>query len=160
VDIALKTGSGIDLIQRLKARNEHVRPIVWSMFGEDLYAERALRAGAMGYINKEQATAHILAAIRQVLEGKVYLSGAMTEKLLKRAVGPDAGRTGIEQLSDRELDVFRLIGQGLKTKDIATQLHLSTSTVETYRDRIRQKLDVKDGAELARRAVQWTLEKE
>jgi DNA-binding NarL/FixJ family response regulator len=128
------------------------------MYGEDLYAERALRAGAMGYINKEQATANILAAIRQVLEGKVYLSAAMTEKLLKRAVGPDTGRSGVENLSDRELDVFRLIGQGLKTKEIASQLHLSTSTVETYRDRIRQKLDVKDGAELARRALQWTLE--
>jgi DNA-binding NarL/FixJ family response regulator len=92
IDVALKTGNGLDLIKRLLARNENLRTIVWSMYSEDLYAERALRAGAMGYINKEQATGQIIEAIRQVLDGKVYLSGAMTAKLLKRAVGP-GGRT-------------------------------------------------------------------
>jgi DNA-binding NarL/FixJ family response regulator len=160
IDIALKTGNGIDLIRRLKARGDKFRAIVWSMYSEDLYAERALRAGAMGYINKEQATGQIIEAIRQVLDGKVYLSPAMTEKLLKRVVGqasPDAGHSPIDALSDRELDVFRLIGQGRKTQEIADQLHLSVKTVETYRDRIRQKLGLSDGAELARSALQWTL---
>jgi DNA-binding NarL/FixJ family response regulator len=158
IDVALKAGDGIDLIKRLKARRPELRTIVWSMYGEDLYAERALRAGALGYITKEQATGQIIDAIRQVLDGKVYLSAAMTEKLLKRAVGPDAGRSPIDRLSDRELDVFRLIGQGRKTQEIAERLHLSVKTVETYRDRIRQKLDLGDGAALARAAVQWTLE--
>jgi DNA-binding NarL/FixJ family response regulator len=160
IDIALKNGNGIDLIQRLRALTAHLRAIVWSMYSEDLYAERALRAGAMGYINKEQATAEILNAIRQVLDGKVYLSAAMTAKLLHRTVGrgPDSARSPLDSLSDRELDVFRLIGQGRKTQEIADQLHLSVKTVETYRDRIRQKLDLRDGAELARRALQWTLE--
>jgi DNA-binding NarL/FixJ family response regulator len=162
IDIALKAGNGIDLIKRLKARNDKFRAIVWSMYSEDLYAERALRAGAMGYINKEQATTRIIEAIRQVLDGKLYLSAAMTERLLKRSVGQtgqDSGRSPIDALSDRELDVFRLIGQGRKTQEIADQLHLSIRTVETYRDRIREKLDLKDGTELARCAVQWVLEK-
>jgi DNA-binding NarL/FixJ family response regulator len=131
------------------------------MYSEDLYAERALRAGAVGYINKEQATGKIIEAIRQLLKGKVYLSAAMTKKLLKRAVGQagrDPGRSLIDTLSDRELEVFRLIGQGRKTQEVATQLHLSIKTVETYRDRIREKLDLSDGAELARAALQWTLE--
>jgi DNA-binding NarL/FixJ family response regulator len=161
IDIALKTGNGIDLIKRLKARNHAVRAIVWSMYSEDLYAERALRAGAMGYINKQHATSEIIDAIRQVLDGKIYLSAAMTEKLLKRAVGhpgQDSGRAPIDTLSDRELDVFRLIGQGRKTQEIAEQLHLSVKTVETYRDRIREKLGLTDGGGLARCALQWTLE--
>jgi DNA-binding NarL/FixJ family response regulator len=161
IDIALKTSNGIDLIKRLKARNERIRMIVWSMYSDDLYAERALRAGAMGYINKEEATDKIVEAIRQVLDGKVYLSSAMTEKLLKRSVGParaDLGCPAIESLSDRELDVFRLIGQGRKTREIAAQLYLSVKTVETYRDRIREKLGLADSTELARCAIQWTLE--
>jgi DNA-binding NarL/FixJ family response regulator len=161
IDIALKAGNGIDLIKRLRARNDKFRAIVWSMYSEDYYAERALRAGAMGYINKEQATGKIIEAIRQVLGGKMYLSEALSEKLLKRSVGhagPDSGRPPIGTLSDRELDVFRLIGQGRKTQEVADQLHLSVRTVETYRDRIREKLDLKDGTELTRCAVQWVLE--
>jgi DNA-binding NarL/FixJ family response regulator len=161
IDIALRTGDGIDLIKRLKARKAKVRAIVWSMYNEELYAERALRAGAMGYINKAEATSKIIDAIRQVLDGHVYLSAAMTEKLLKRAVSraeSDALGSPIDALSDRELEVFRLIGQGLKTQEIATQLHLSIKTVETYRDRIWQKLVVSDGTKLARYALQWMLE--
>ncbi len=121
IDIALKTGDGIDLIRRIKARNQRIRILVWSMYGENLYAERALRAGAMGYLDKEQATRTIIEAIRQVLDGKVYLSSAMTEKLLRRSVGQDPGRLPIDSLSDRELEVFRLIGQGVKTQEIAAQ---------------------------------------
>jgi DNA-binding NarL/FixJ family response regulator len=158
IDIALKTGDGIDLIRRIKARNQRIRMLVWSMYSESLCAERALRAGAMGYITKEQATITIIEAIRQVLGGKVYLSEAMTEKLLKRSVGQDASRSPIDTLSDRELEVFRLIGQGVKTQEIAAQLYLSPRTVETYRDRIREKLDLADGSELARCAFQWVIE--
>src|SRR5262249_30056466 len=106
IDIALKTGNGIDLIKRLRARGEKPHMIVWSMYSEDLYAERALRAGAMGYINKEQATAKILDAIRHVLDGKVYLSATMTDKLLKRSFGhpaeQDSARPRLDNLSDRE----------------------------------------------------------
>ena len=161
IDIGLKTGNGIDLIKRLRARNDKFCAIVWSMYSEDFYAERALRAGAMGYINKEEATGKLLEAIRQVLAGKVYLSQAITEKLLKRAVGradQEASPSMVSSLSDRELEVFRLIGEGRKTHEIAAQLHLSVKTVETYRDRIREKLDLSDGTELARYALQWVLE--
>ena len=161
VDISLKTGSGIDLIKRIKDRNDSVRMLVWSMHSESLYAERALRAGALGYINKDQATDKIVEAIRRVLEGKVYLSDAMAEKMLHRAVGggrEEVTRSPLDALADRELEVFRLIGQGVKTAEIAERLHLSVKTVETYRDRIRQKLDLSDGTELAHYATQWVLE--
>jgi DNA-binding NarL/FixJ family response regulator len=161
VDISLKTGSGIDLIKRIKNRNDGVRMLVCSMHSESLYAERALRAGALGYINKDQATDKIVEAIRRVLEGKVYLSEAMAEKMLHRAVGgrpTEVTRSPMDALADRELEVFRLIGRGVKTSEIAEGLHLSVKTVETYRDRIRQKLDLSDGTELAHCATQWVLE--
>jgi DNA-binding NarL/FixJ family response regulator len=161
VDIALKTGNGIDLIKRMKARDPRLRVLVWSMYSEALYAERALRAGASGYITKQEATDRMIEALRQVRDGKVYLSAAMTEKLLKEAVGqqsPHATRPAVETLSDRELEVLRLIGQGRKTADIARQLHLSVKTIETYRDRIRAKLDIESGPELARYATVWVLE--
>jgi DNA-binding NarL/FixJ family response regulator len=163
VDIGLKGGDGIDLIKRLKARNDQFRAIVWSMYSEDLYAERALRAGAVGYLNKEHATSEIIAAIRQALDGKMYLSPAMSEKLLRRVVGssgPDYGRSPVDALSDRELEVLRLIGNGVRTAEIAVRLHLSVKTVETYRDRIRRKLGLNDGTDLARYAAQWVLEED
>ena len=163
VDISLKTGDGIDLIKRIKSRDQHVRMLVWSMYGENLYAERSLRAGANGYITKEHATDRIVEAIREVLAGKVYLSPAMTDKLLHRSVGLGGKKQNqptIEALSDRELEVFRLIGRGVKTAEIAVQLHLSMRTVWTYRDRIREKLDLSDGAELVRNATHWVLQNE
>jgi DNA-binding NarL/FixJ family response regulator len=161
VDISLKTGNGIDLIKRIKDRNDHVRILVWSMHSESLYAERALRNGALGYISKDQATDRIVEAIGQVLAGKVWLSETMAERLLHRAVGTrrlEATRSPLDALADRELEVFRLIGQGVKTAAIAERLHLSVKTVETYRDRIRQKLDLSDGTRLAHYATQWVLE--
>jgi DNA-binding NarL/FixJ family response regulator len=161
VDIKLKTSDGIDLIKRIKGRCHHVRILVWSAYSEALYAERALRAGALGYVNKDQATGRIIEAIRRVLEGKVYLSDGMTEAILQRSVGEAReGETSspVEVLADRELEVFRLIGDGVKTAEIAMRLHLSVKTVETYRDRIRQKLDLSDGTELAHYATQWVLE--
>ena len=161
VDISLKIGNGIDLIKRIKDRNDHVRILVWSMHSESLYAERALRAGALGYINKDQATDRIVEAIRRVLEGKVYLSEAMAERMLQRAVGgarEEVTCSPVDFLADRELEVFRLIGGGVKTAEIADRLHLSVKTVETYRDRIRQKLHLDDGTILAHYATQWVLE--
>jgi DNA-binding NarL/FixJ family response regulator len=163
VDISLKTGNGVDLIKRIKGRDEHVRILVWSMHSESLYAERALRNGALGYVNKDQATDRIVEAIRQVLAGKVWLSEAMAERMLQRAVGTErqaVTRSPLDALADRELEVFRLIGQGVKTAEIAERLHLSVKTVETYRDRIRQKLDLDDGTKLAHYATQWVLENE
>jgi DNA-binding NarL/FixJ family response regulator len=161
IDISLKTGNGIDLIKRIRDRNDHIRILVWSMHSETLYAERALRAGALGYINKDQATDRIVEAIRRVLAGKVWLSEPMAERMLQRAVGekrPEATRSPLDALADRELEVFRLIGEGVKTADIAERLHLSVKTVETYRDRIRQKLDLSDGTKLAHSATQWVLD--
>jgi len=163
VDISLKTGSGLDLIKRIRDRNDHVRILVWSMHSESLYAERALRAGALGYVNKDQATDRIIEAIHRVLAGRVYLSTALTEQMLRRAVGrtpEQIVRTPLETLADREVEVFRLIGAGMKTAAIAERLHLSVKTVETYRDRIRQKLHLDNGTELAHYATQWVLENE
>jgi DNA-binding NarL/FixJ family response regulator len=159
IDISLRTGNGLDLIKRLRGHYPDVRVLVWSMHAESLYAERALRAGALGYVNKDQATDTIVEAIRRVREGKVYLSEAAAERLLHRAVGGEAApRSPLDALADRELEVFRLIGEGVKTGEIAERLHLSVKTVETYRDRIRQKLHLDDGAALARYAFQWVLE--
>lgn len=161
IDLSLKTASGIDLIKRIKDRDNRIRVLVWSMHSESLYAERSLRAGALGYINKDQATDKIVEAIRRVLDGKVYLSDAIAEKVLHRSVGAgqeDENRSPIDTLADRELEVFRLIGQGVKTSEIAEKLHLSIKTVETYRDRIRKKLELCDGTKLAHFATQWVLE--
>jgi DNA-binding NarL/FixJ family response regulator len=161
VDISLKTGCGIDLIKRVKDRNDSVRMLVWSTHSESLYAERALKAGALGYISKDQATFKIVEAIRRVLEGKVYLSDAMVETMLQRTVGGGRGevtRSPLDALADRELEVIRLIGQGVKTAEIAERLHLSVKTIETYRDRIRAKLDLSDGTALAHYATKWMLE--
>jgi DNA-binding NarL/FixJ family response regulator len=163
LDISLKNGNGLDLINRIKDRNDHVIILVWSMHSESLYAERAIRAGALGYINKDQATDRIIEAIRCVLQGKVWLSEAMAERLLHRAVGSgrqEVGCAPVQSLANRELEVFFLIGQGVKTAEIAERLHLSVKTVETYRDRIRQKLDLADGTRLIHYATKWVLENE
>ena len=159
VDISLKTGNGIDLIKRIRDRHDRVRMLVWSMYSESLYADRALQAGALGYINKDQATNKIVEAIRRVLKGKVYLSEAMVERILQRSVG-ETTRSPLDALADRELEVFRLIGEGVRTIDIAERLCLSVKTVETYRDRIRHKLHLRNGTELARYATQWVTEHE
>ena len=161
VDMALEQGNGLDLIKRIKAHDASIRMIVCSMHDDSLYAERALRAGAAGYVNKQAPAATILAAIAEVLEGGIFLSAPMTRQLLRSATG---GRDGppkslIENLSDRELQVFSLIGQGLTTGQIAKQLHLSTRTVETYRERLKSKLHLKHAAELNRDAAQfWVLQ--
>lgn len=161
IDIGLKTGNGLDLIKRIKARGETVRMLVWSMYQESLYAERVLQAGALGYITKDQATEKIVDAIRRVLEGKIYLSEAMTEKLLIRIHAGSTlgqGNRPEECLSDRELEVFQLIGNGLDTHAIATRLNVSPKTIETYRFRMKEKLNITDSKELFRRALHWVEE--
>ncbi len=160
IDVSLVGTDGIDLIKQIKARGTEAKLLVASMFDETLYAERALHAGANGYINKSEAAEEIVEAIRSVIKGKVWLSSKMTERLLSRVTRgeKDLKRTPIETLSDRELEVFRLIGDGLTTRQIAAKLHLSTKTIETYRDHIKTKLALKHNTELIRRAVQWVLE--
>jgi DNA-binding NarL/FixJ family response regulator len=161
VDISLRSGDGIELIKHIKARRSDVRMLVWSMHGESMYAERALRAGAHGYITKEQATDQIVDAVRQILSNKVYLSPSMTANLLHRLVGVGEEHLTTDPvvlLSDRELEVFRRIGQGQKTRTIAEEMHLSVKTIETYRDRIRQKLALHEGNDLMRYALQWLLD--
>lgn len=156
LDIGLKSGNGLDLLKRLRQRGDQTRVLIWSMYQESLYAERALRAGALGYVTKERATEELISAIRQVLQDKVYLSPAMTELLLARTVGGRARTSSPEEcLSDRELEVFRLLGQGLTNRAIAEHMKLSPKTVETYRQRIKEKLGVATTAELVRHAVRW-----
>ncbi len=163
IDINLEAGDGLDLIKRIKNHDERVRVLIWSMYREELFAERALRAGAHGYITKQHATDDIVDAIRQVLAGQVYLSSTLSAKILHRSVGPGDSQKRqptIDTLSDRELEVFRLIGQGTKTSDIAAKLHISVRTVWTYRDRIREKLQLNDAAELVHQATRWAVDNE
>ncbi len=162
VDISLQTGNGIDLVKRLKAHDKAVRILVWSMYPENLYAERALRAGALGYIHKGKAAGKIIEAIRAVLAGKVYLSDEMSVKIVSRVFGDDGkqfGRSPLEALTDRELEAFELLGNGQTTQQIAQKMHVSPKTVETYRARIKEKLHLKNGTELIQHDVQWVVGK-
>ena len=159
IDIALKNSNGLELIRRIKDRHEATRILVWSMYPENLYAERALRAGAHGYLNKSQATQHVLEAIRAILQGKVYLSGELADQLLHRTLGKKlAEGSPIDSLSDRELEAFQLIGEGMTTESIAEKMHVSPKTVETFRARIKQKLGLTNMTELIQRASQWVVE--
>jgi DNA-binding NarL/FixJ family response regulator len=161
IDIALKTGSGIDLIKRIRAADQKVRILVWSMYNENIYAERALRAGAEGFVNKGQPTSEILAALRAVLAGDFYASGAIRQRLIGRFVGrskPVGANDIVQCLSDRELQTFQLIGQGLTTKQIAENMQVSAKTVETYRAQIKKKLNVSNASQLIQHATQWILE--
>jgi DNA-binding NarL/FixJ family response regulator len=159
IDISLKNSSGIELIRRVKERDAAVRILVWSMYPENLYAERALRAGAQGYLNKARATSHVLEAVRTVLQGRVYVSGDFTEQVLQRVVGRSAVKvSAIDSLSDRELEAFQHIGEGMTTESIAEKMHVSAKTVETFRARIKEKLGIKSLPELIQRAAQWVFE--
>jgi DNA-binding NarL/FixJ family response regulator len=159
IDISLKNSNGIELIRRIKDRHDEVRILVWSMYPENLYAERAVRAGAQGYMNKGQATRHVLDAVRAILQGRVYVSGELANRLLQRVVGrkPEEG-SEIDSLSDRELEAFQLIGEGLTTESIAEKMHVSPKTVETFRARIKEKLGISNLPELIHRAAQWVVE--
>jgi DNA-binding NarL/FixJ family response regulator len=159
IDISLKNSNGIELIRRIKDRGDPVRILVWSMYPENLYAERALRAGAQGYLNKGQATHCVLDAIRAILQGRIYVSGELAEQLLHRLVGrKPEDRSTIETLSDRELEAFQLMGEGLSTEAIAEKMHVSPKTVETFRSRIKEKLGISNITELIQRAAQWVVE--
>jgi DNA-binding NarL/FixJ family response regulator len=158
VDVSLTTGaSGLELIKDLVARHPRLRMLALSTHDEALYAERALRAGAKGYVMKQEPTEKVMAAIRQVLDGGIFLSDAMKDRLLRKITqsGSAPSASEIERLSDRELEVYRLIGQGRGTRQIADELHLSMSTVETYRTHIKEKLHLASAPELVRRAVEW-----
>lgn len=155
-DVSLKGVSGIELIKQIRERGVEIPVLMMSMHDEMFYAERALRAGAQGYVMKQRATADIVEAIRRVAQGEIYLSADMSEQLLRRAV--DGGQTekmGPAQLSDRELEVLNLLGQGIATKKIAETLHLSVKTIESYRANLKRKLDLKDASELMKFAVDW-----
>lgn len=160
VDLGLEKGSGLELIRRFAACQPPVPAIVCSLYDESLYAERALRAGARGYVNKSQATQTIVRAIRRVLEGGIYLSDRMSERLARRLAGDTESLTRplVSQLSDRELEVFQLIGNGFTTAEIAKSLHLGIKTIETLRRRIKTKLNLTNAAQLARDATAWVVE--
>lgn len=160
IDISLAKGNGLELIKQIKARDPEIKMLVSSMHDESLYAERALRAGAKGYINKQAAMDQVIEAVRQILRGGIFLSSRMSGRMLDRIIGGrgEPSLSPIETLSDRELEVFQLIGRGLTTRDIAARIHLSTKTVETYRQHIKAKLKLKNSNELVQRAVTWILE--
>ncbi|MFN7563422.1 MAG: response regulator [Prosthecobacter sp.] len=158
VDLTLRGGSsGLELLKDIKALGLEVQVLVLSMHDEDLYAERALRAGARGYITKNEASSEVVKAIQCVLAGEIYASHRVTARLLQRMSQKKTSSTlaGVETLADRELEVFQMLGRGKSTKDIATALNLGESTVETYRARIKDKLQLRSAAELYLRAGQW-----
>ncbi len=162
VDLSLKNGSGLELLKQIKMSFPHIRPLVSSMHDESLYAERALRAGAVGYVNKQEDGQRLVDAVRQVAGGGFYLSDTMTKRAVQRmAQGDQPPRAPlIHSLSDRELEVFQYIGRGQTTRQIAERLTLSIKTIETYRENIKSKLALRNGSELTRHAVQWVLENE
>ncbi len=162
VDITLKTSSGLELIKSIRALSIGVPVLVLSMHDESLYAERALRAGAMGYITKSQEAAQILLAVRSVLNGKIYLSEEMTSGFLKSltATGGKAVARPLDRLTDRELQVLDLIGRGRTSRDIAELLKLGVATVDTYRARIKEKMNFCNGMELQHFAIRWLSERE
>ena len=159
VDISLKSGHGLELIKRIRSLDPTVKMLVISGFQESLYAERACRAGAMGYLNKHESSERMIEAIRTVLGGERFLSPEINRRLISQALGSsDEKKTPIEQLTDRELEIFRMIGEGLSTGLIANRLFLSTHTIDTHRENIKRKLTLNSAAELSRAAVQWLLE--
>ena len=157
LDISLRGSDGLELTKAIRAQGSKLPILIMSMHDETLYADRALRAGANGYIMKQEVSDKIITAIRQILSGEIYLSekakqGILNEVSWKR---PEGQQSPLERLSDRELEVFRLIGKGLGTREIAETLHLSIKTIETYRAHIKEKLNLSTATELVRVAVQW-----
>ncbi|MGA1867525.1 MAG: response regulator transcription factor [bacterium] len=157
VDISLKGPSGIELIKNIKVRYPSLPVLVLSMHDESLYAERAFRAGARGYIMKEEGTEKVMMAIHQILGGALYMSNKIGSRLLSKFFDTQLTKSDspIEFLSDRELEVFRLLGRGFGTRKVAQELNLSIKTIETYRAHIKNKLKLKNASELIQHAVQW-----
>lgn len=160
IDIKLEDGNGIELIKEIYSRDSAAKMLVVSAFDESLYAKRALRAGALGYVNKRELQDNVIDAIRTALRGERYLSPKITQQLLSQVVSNKTAvnEDPIQHLSDREFEVFQLIGHGMTTSAIATQLQLSVHTIDTHREKLRHKLGVKNGVELMKLAVQWVLE--
>ena len=161
VDLTLKGSSGLELIKDLKARQIELPVLVLSMSGERLYAERVLRAGGKGYISKQESPAEVLVAIKKVLAGGVYVSEQFNRTILERLgnSGQAMQASGVDLLSDREIEVYGLVGQGFNSREIGEQINLGTSTVDSYRARIKEKLEIKNAAELYQRAAQWVAER-
>ena len=157
IDLALKNSNGLELIKDIHSRWPRLLMLVLSMHDESLYAERVMRAGARGYITKQEATRNILVAIRRVLNGEVYLSGKAAATVIAHLTAkPGAGGSIADVLTDRELQVFELTGNGLSTREIAEHLHIDVKTVETYRIRIKEKLGIRASSELLQLAIRWS----
>lgn len=156
VDLSLKGGSGLELIKQIRAQALKLKVLVFSMRDEGIYAERALRAGADGYITKEEGTEKAIEAIRLLMQGKRYVSEKLAEKMMDKLVGQSTGaEMAVELLSDRELEVLELIGDGLGSREIADKLHLSIKTVESHREHIKTKLGLTRATELVSYAFNW-----
>jgi DNA-binding NarL/FixJ family response regulator len=158
VDISLKDSHGIELISQIKEFDDRIKMLVWSMFDEKIYAERTIRAGAMGYICKQESIENVVEAIRNVLQGNMYLSPHMTNNILRRLGGGEFEKDPIAGLSNREIEVFQMLGRGMTTKAIAKKLGVSPKTIEAHRERIKTKLNLRNASELNCQAVQWVLE--
>lgn len=156
-DITLKDSSGLELMRNLKAQYPRLPVLVVSVHDEAIYAEIAFRAGALGYLMKQEALEKTLIAIRRVLQGDVYVSDALAAKMLQQRIRGqvDVEESSVQALSDRELEVFQMVGQWKRTKEIAHELHLSVKTVEYYREQIKRKLNLKDASELTQYATAW-----
>lgn len=157
VDITLRSTNGIELTKGMRAQSPDLQVLIVSMHDENLYAERALRAGAMGYLMKHEASEKIITAIQRIQQGEIYLSDRIKEKMLHRFVNhkTDELVSPIDTLSDREMEVFQLIGNGYGTRLIAQQLNLSIKTIDSYREHLKLKLNLESGSELVRYAIQW-----
>ena len=160
LDLRLKAGDALDFIKTLRVESPGVKVLVLSQYDELIFAERALRAGASGYIMKENTTDEVLRAVRKVLAGELYFSEKVAAAIVQRALRekPIASRNGVERLSDREMQVFQLLGASYSPREIAEQFHLSRKTVETHCEKIKHKLTLQTAAELKRFARQWTAE--
>lgn len=161
VDITLKGSNGLELLKDLRAHRIDVPVLVLSIHDESLYAERALRAGAKGYMTKHEASANVMLAIRQVLKGEFYLNAHSMSRIMSKMMdGSKLSANPIDRLADRELEVFELIGRGLTTREIGAQLRLGTTTVDTYRARIKEKLKLENAARLRWEASRWVQQRE
>lgn len=158
VDLMLPDGHGLELIKEIRSLYPKVRMLIFSMHDEVIYGERALLAGAQGYVMKDEPPERLLAAIRTVLGGKIAVSPSLSERMLRSASKSRAPKPPMERLSDRELEVFELIGRGVATKEIADRLHRSVKTIETHRQRLKTKLQIKGHAELIAQAARWVQE--
>jgi DNA-binding NarL/FixJ family response regulator len=156
VDLSLKASSGLELIKQLRAQGLKLKLLVFTMRDEGIYAERALRAGADGYITKEEGTEKAIQAIRLLLQGKRYLSERVAEKMMDTLAGKTPGADGaVQALSDRELEVLEMLGNGLGSREIAEKLHLSIKTIESHREHMKTKLGLTRATELVNYAFNW-----